>query len=578
MVTRVWNGAAVMAAMSGLAAAAVGQSLPVWVVAMKGQEPLQVPAGTVLESFGVPVISPDGRWTAYTGTVSGPDITPDNDEMVFRTSAAQIIPIGREGRPVSGTAGEWLWEAPLSDVRVTNGGRVVFSAGAWKVGQGLLGRGVFSTGTFATPFGLPEQQMVGGAGAVSIGTLHRAPAINTGGTVAAAFTLTGPGAPAGQNTGLWTGESGSAASQEVARGATLAPNTGLGQVYAQVCLGRPRATGDGNVYFDATLSGSGVTPANDRGIWGGPPGGASLVFRAGPSVNPLVSFGQPSLLSAASGQRALFTAKYISPVVTEADNDVLFLATGVVRREIARENQDAPGVPNTRFDWFSTESYVNNRGEVVFAAGLRGLAHPGNDSGIWLDTGSGPQLLVRELDNAPGLPGLTIGQLYSATINNAGQVAFWATLRGEGVNSGNDGCLWVWTPGRGLTLVAREGDVIQLAQGGSRTLGSFSVHMGGPDDGQGTFLSDTGRVVYRAAFTDGSGAIVYGYVAPPNQCYANCDGSTVQPVLNVSDFVCFQSKYAAGDSSANCDGSTTSPVLNVSDFICFQQKYAAGCT
>ena len=29
-------------------------------------------------------------------------------------------------------------------------------------------------------------------------------------------------------------------------------------------------------------------------------------------------------------------------------------------------------------------------------------------------------------------------------------------------------------------------------------------------------------------------------------CYANCDNSSIAPVLNVNDFVCFLSKYAAG--------------------------------
>ena len=61
-------------------------------------------------------------------------------------------------------------------------------------------------------------------------------------------------------------------------------------------------------------------------------------------------------------------------------------------------------------------------------------------------------------------------------------------------------------------------------------------------------------------------------------CYANCDGSTALPFLNVNDFICFQQKFAAGDSYANCDGSTTAPVLNVNDFICFQTKFAAGCS
>jgi len=63
----------------------------------------------------------------------------------------------------------------------------------------------------------------------------------------------------------------------------------------------------------------------------------------------------------------------------------------------------------------------------------------------------------------------------------------------------------------------------------------------------------------------------------PAPCYANCDGSTAPPVLNVSDFICFLNKYAAGDSYANCDGSTVPPVLNVSDFVCFQTRYSQGC-
>jgi len=61
-------------------------------------------------------------------------------------------------------------------------------------------------------------------------------------------------------------------------------------------------------------------------------------------------------------------------------------------------------------------------------------------------------------------------------------------------------------------------------------------------------------------------------------CYANCDGSTVAPILNVSDFTCFLNKYAAGDPYANCDHSSTPPILNVNDFVCFQTSYAAGCS
>jgi hypothetical protein len=66
-------------------------------------------------------------------------------------------------------------------------------------------------------------------------------------------------------------------------------------------------------------------------------------------------------------------------------------------------------------------------------------------------------------------------------------------------------------------------------------------------------------------------------VTVQQDCYANCDRSVTEPILNVGDFTCFLQHYAAGDCYANCDGSTASPVLNVGDFTCFLQRFAAGC-
>jgi uncharacterized membrane protein len=63
----------------------------------------------------------------------------------------------------------------------------------------------------------------------------------------------------------------------------------------------------------------------------------------------------------------------------------------------------------------------------------------------------------------------------------------------------------------------------------------------------------------------------------PAFCYANCDGSTVEPRLNVADFTCFMTRYANGDPYANCDESTVTPALNVADFICFLGEYSGGC-
>jgi hypothetical protein len=69
----------------------------------------------------------------------------------------------------------------------------------------------------------------------------------------------------------------------------------------------------------------------------------------------------------------------------------------------------------------------------------------------------------------------------------------------------------------------------------------------------------------------------FAYIATIPACYANCDASTASPALNVADFTCFLTHFAAGDAYANCDSSTAPPLLTVSDFTCFLQRFAAGC-
>jgi hypothetical protein len=87
--------------------------------------------------------------------------------------------------------------------------------------------------------------------------------------------------------------------------------------------------------------------------------------------------------------------------------------------------------------------------------------------------------------------------------------------------------------------------------------GPYYIRVAGHDGDRGTFT-------LRTDFT-------------ASTCYANCDGSSIAPVLNVLDFNCFLNKFAAGNAYANCDGSSVAPVLNVLDFNCFLNKFAAGC-
>ena len=125
----------------------------------------------------------------------------------------------------------------------------------------------------------------------------------------------------------------------------------------------------------------------------------------------------------------------------------------------------------------------------------------------------------------------------------------------------------------GIATAARA----QSAPGLDLTWNSYDcgggVSSGGGMDLFGTIgQPDAGRAA--------SGALecLGGFIgAGGTSCYANCDGSTTPPVLNVLDFSCFLNRFAAGDPYANCDGSTNPPVLNVLDFACFLNRFAAGC-
>src|SRR5690606_27103917 len=109
----------------------------------------------------------------------------------------------------------------------------------------------------------------------------------------------------------------------------------------------------------------------------------------------------------------------------------------------------------------------------------------------------------------------------------------------------------------------------------------YTIDSGGGTSYSGAF-SLTGTIGQHDAGGAAAGtfACIGGFWAAhaaASPCYANCDGSTASPVLNVNDFICFQAAFAAGAPYANCDQSTAPPLLNVNDFICFQSTFAAGC-
>jgi hypothetical protein len=315
-------------------------------------------------------------------------------------------------------------------------------------------------------------------------------------------------------------------------------------------------------------------------------------------VNALARFGDP-------GQGPLYAAGAFD------------VAGGVAASQIARWTGSewlatgagvGPG-PSSTFPAFVQALAVY--GPALYAAGSFGTAGSAVTNSIarwdgqnWSDVGGGLQ--IEPTSRVPSINALAVFDdgrglaLYAAgIIDNAGGAAArniarwdgasWSAVGGGVGNDVNDQvrALAVFDDGSGPALYAG-GD---FADAGGAPALNIARWNGSRWSALGSGVD--GGVYAMEPFNDGTGPglFVGGYftsaggIGSPNlakwagcvPCYVNCDRSTIPPVLNVLDFVCFTNAFVAGDPYANCDGSTTPPVLNVSDFICFQARFAAGC-
>lgn len=232
---------------------------------------------------------------------------------------------------------------------------------------------------------------------------------------------------------------------------------------------------------------------------------------------------------------------------------------------------------------------------------------------------SGTQLWIRQIGTIESERALALGSDGEGGLYIAGQT--WGSL--GGVNAGHSdpwlarydsagNQMWIRQWGSAAPESAHS---IALAQGGRVVVAGITASGNGDAwlahysaSGEQVFYRQYGTIgedvcyavaadhagrVYVAGSTDGSfaggnaghtDAWLAQFRIP---CYANCDGSTVAPVLNVDDFTCYINEFASAltlphaqqfTHYANCDGSTQAPALNVDDFTCFINAFAQGCS
>jgi hypothetical protein len=381
-----------------------------------------------------------------------------------------------------------------------------------------------------------------------------------------------------------------------------------------VCL----VNGQGNVSSTALLtSGGSITTANDEVLftraWNAAQGSFNVIAREGDAApgcggatylhNTNTTFTQvPGNYN--NQDHAIFSCGLEGTGVTASNNAAVWYNNGAA--SLFRRSGDVStavpgGATYTIGGLEAGHMRLNNNDQVAwiatFTQGVGGVDAT-NDSAIVRTTlgSSTDSLLARKGDNVKDpatntliVPGALYAGFDTLEQNNRGQIVFRANFvqdpndPNHTITAGlNDQALFAWDPVGGLMLVCRRGDDLS-SLGITFTVNTITTPSSASNaanaEGGSSVFTDNGWLTFAISTpltgTLDNSAIMRTRISSP--CYANCDGSTTAPVLNVGDFTCFLQKFAAGNSYANCDASTTPPVLNVGDFTCFLQKYAAGC-
>jgi hypothetical protein len=378
----------------------------------------------------------------------------------------------------------------------------------------------------------------------------------------------GTGVSDANDSGIWAGEPGELV-YEVAREGAAAPGVSGATFKAFLSVQRHDTH---SVVFTAKLQGS-VTATNDFGLWAWTPAGGLVLtqqeggafaiqtypaavksFKALQAVSGSPGHGRHDV--AFYGGLILFADKTQAIVnfdTAGVENDVptsLLLPGGVTATKFgvpcwrpgagfyavtatlvpggaittanksvvlrdgfisAQQGSPAPGADPATFKKFKDPvADFGNHGLAydAFMATLNGATATDN-TGIWRYAGSTPtlELVAREGAEPPGAPGTTWKSFTSLSVLGGRGALFTAKLSGSDVTSTNDAGLWAEDESGTLRLIFREGGDID-----GRTLRSFTVLgavSGSPGQRrawrQGAILP---TVIWRAAFTDGTTAIV----------------------------------------------------------------------
>ncbi len=248
----------------------------------------------------------------------------------------------------------------------------------------------------------------------------------------------------------------------------------------------------------------GIDATNDQGIWKTDiQSGATLLAQKGDiapgSSLAFASFGKPAV--AANG-----TVVAWAGLVDENESEGIYQLTTEGNQSLATtsETLSASGQSvdlNAIYD-----PTINAAGDVAFLAKLDPDGSDGDSFAILKRSASGIWTLIAQTgDQAPGTAQKVAFKSFSSpTINAAGQIAFSATLDGEGeiISNTTDTGVWATDINGILGLVVREGDTLQLRSNAVGTVKTSAI--GG--------FNASGQLALKLGFSNDSSAIVISQI------------------------------------------------------------------
>jgi hypothetical protein len=493
-----------------LAAAATAQPVQFRTLALSGQPAPGLPAGVNFSSFDAFTMNASGKVGMF-ATVTGTGVTGINSQGIWWDVPGSLQLVMRLGNAAPGqpTFNYISTTAPnLSDSGIMTYVALVAPTGGggrdslWTIGPSSA-PAAFAVGVTQVP----------GLAAGTQWDSFSVPRINASGVMAFRAILRSVGTPNSH----WIGTPGSLALASRDGDPTILPGVNFTGVLNDYLINSA-----GTFASFTRVDGAGVTATNNQVVWSrSTSGGFSIIARSGdpaPGIPGAIHSSLSSDLDLSRSSTIAFFSILTGAGITSANNACLWLSDAGTTTLLAREGDQAPSLPAGVLFGSSLDvifgGQVAGQDTLVLLADLQGAGVvASNRSAIYKRVGTGPLTLVARAGTpaagiSPAVDWDDFDGNANIAMNAAGRIMMAALL-----TNGREG-LWLEDAAGALQLVLVEQTSFDINDDPGitvlKTISSLAYPpIASDDDGRRSAFSDTGEVVFRLAFTDGtSGAFL----------------------------------------------------------------------